>query len=265
VIFALYFNGKEFIVFDSELPQPIEQIKNDIEKLSGAPVRFKEDSRIHGAMKVEIENGTGRPIIIYQSENKLCEGGVSEELMHLNLGYAGYPRIKYLGNEKHAAQAAVILDNVLQHSIIFPQLESLGYNPRDSEYSPVKNSLDQMEIADFTRLRDEPYLRAMFAVAYVRSKLFCLDDIQLQERTDQIFESAALVHVREMAQEVIGRVKNLPGKSKPEYIETLDHCLSELKLSDIVSMEIYDIAEKTWKNAAFCITTACTSTGVQLC
>ena len=79
-------------MFDSELPQPIEQIKSDIEKLSGASVQYKEDSSIHGAMKVEIENGTGRPIIIYQSEKKLCEGGVAEELMHLNLGYAGYPR-----------------------------------------------------------------------------------------------------------------------------------------------------------------------------
>jgi hypothetical protein len=146
-------------MFDSELPEPIQKIKNDIEKLSGASVRFKENSDIDGAMKAEIENGTGRPIIKYQSEKKLYDGGVAEELMHLNLDYSGYPRIFCPGNEKHAFQAAVILHNVLQHSIIFPKLESLGYNPRDSEYSPVENSLDIIEMADFKRLPDEPYLR----------------------------------------------------------------------------------------------------------
>jgi len=127
-------------VFDSELPEPIQKIKNDIEKLSGAPVLFKEDSGIDGAMKAEIGNGTGRPIIIYQNEKKLCDGGVAEELMHLYLDYSGYPRISCPPNENLARQAAVILQNVLQHSIIFPQLESLGYNPRDSEYSPVRKS-----------------------------------------------------------------------------------------------------------------------------
>ena len=185
--------------------------------------------------------------------------------MHLKLAYSGYPQIFCPGNEKLACQAACILENVLHHSIIFPQLESLGYNPRDSEFSPVKHSLDQMEIADFERLPNEPYLRAMFAVAFVRSKLFRSDDIQLQERTDRIFGNADLVRVKEMAQRVMEKVKNLPEESKAEYIETLDHCLSELKLSDIVPMEIYDIAEKEWKIANFCITTACTSTGVQLC
>ncbi|MGA2518721.1 MAG: hypothetical protein ABSG44_19530 [Thermodesulfobacteriota bacterium] len=233
-------------MFESELPEPIQKIKNDIEKLSGASVRFKEDSGIDGAMKAEIENGTGRPIIKYQNEKELCDGGVAEELMHLNLDYSGYPRIFCPENEKHAFQAADILHNVLQHSIIFPQLESLGYNPRDSEYSPVENALKIIESADFKRLPNEPYLRAMFAVAYVRSKLFCQDNIKLQEHTDQIFEDADLVHVKKMAQEVIEKVKNLPGKSKAEYIETLDHCLSELKLSEIVSMKIYDIAQKTW-------------------
>ena len=250
-------------MFDSEFPEPIQKIKNDIEELSGVSVRFKEDSGIHGAMKAEIEKGTGRPIIIYQNEKKLCVGGVAEELMHLNLGYSGYPRIFCPGNEKHACQAACILEHVLHHSIIFPKLESLGYNPRDSEYSPVKNSLGKIKTADFNRLPDEPYLRAMFAVTYVRSKLFCQNDIQLQERTDQIFEDDDLVHVKKIAQEVIEKVKNLPGKSKAEYMETLDHCLFELKLSDIVSIEVYDIAQKRW--IRYCITTACTSTGVQLC
>ncbi|MCF8130908.1 MAG: hypothetical protein K9N10_20545 [Deltaproteobacteria bacterium] len=165
------------------MPEPIQKIKNDIEDLSGASVRFKEDSGIQGAMKSEIEKETGRAIIIYQNERKLCEGGVAEELMHLNLGYSGYPRISCPTNKKQACQAACILENVLHHSIIFPQLESLGYNPRDSEYSPVINSLDKIETADLKRLSDEPHLRAMFAVAYVRSKLFCQDDIQLQERT----------------------------------------------------------------------------------
>ena len=50
----------------------------------------------------------------------------------------------------------------------------------------------------------------------------------------------------EMAQKVIEKFKNLPGKSKAEYIGTLAHFLSVLKLRDIVSMEKYDIAKKDW-------------------
>ena len=72
-----------------DLPSHIKQLQDEVEKLSGAPVRLIHDKTIDGEMSNEIEGEI--PTIRYR--DNFDDEGIAHELLHLKIEYNGYKRI----------------------------------------------------------------------------------------------------------------------------------------------------------------------------
>ena len=218
------------MVDERRLPSHLEDLQAEVEGLAGAPVRWEFSQDLSGAMCAAIEDG---PVIRFR---EFSEGGAAEELMHLKLGFSGFPRISYLSSLPWVKDVATMLQNVVQHHMFYPQLEKWGYEPTQTECQGIKKQLDVLESFDLSRLQREPHFQASFAMVFVRTKLDCRND-DVSARLDAIFSREELKRARTVGEEVISTVRQHVGNSPVEYRTTVEKCLSKLGVRDKVTFE----------------------------
>jgi hypothetical protein len=233
ILFGLMFFDFELLAA-LDLPSHIKQLQDEVEKLAGAPVRLIHDKTIDGEMSNEIEGEI--PTIRYR--DNFDDEGIAHELLHLKIEYNGYKRLSFPIGSNSIKWAAVILQNVVQHQMIFPHLETWGYCPKAIESGATQKVLDKMldEIEkDYSRLNDDQYFCSLFAMVYVKGKLDCNNE-KLNETINRVFSNSLLYQVKQMGEAVVKMIREFPINSVTEYNKILNQCLCLLNLNDIVEV-----------------------------
>jgi hypothetical protein len=125
-----------------KLPDKLRILVNEIEAKAGCAICWEQDENLEAECKSNLEKG--QPIIKYR---KFTEHGSAHELLHLKLGLSGFPMCYYLGNLNWEFSAMSMLENVVHHLVIFPQLRQLGYDAcYAAAYSRAKPSLSARKL-----------------------------------------------------------------------------------------------------------------------
>lgn len=213
-----------------KLPPHLKKLQSEIENMVGRSIVWKESTGIGGEMCAEIQNGD--PVICYR---QFTEAGTAEELMHLKLHLLRIPRLKCPENLHLSMQVATMLDNALQHHIIYPELEKWGYDPKRTECNGVRKQLDKLERTDFARLKRESNLKALFAMVFARGKLDCCAT-DVTHRLDDLFSEKKLRGARIAGEKVINIIQQHEGTDPNTCRMTLERCLSALPQTNRVEI-----------------------------
>src|SRR5262245_29432173 len=123
---------------DLQLTQPVRELLQEAEDLRpSSPIIFKHMTdptlleRSAGAALVT--DATGRETL-YFDPNRVDEYKIAHELMHSILHRSGYPQMSYmlpnLGVEPIERRIADDIDNLIDHYVFKPRLDSLGPDPK---------------------------------------------------------------------------------------------------------------------------------------
>lgn len=207
------------------LPDKVEKLVKEVEKLTGTSIKWEEADTLRGRMSNDLVDGA--PTIRYR---EFSIGAAAEELLHLKLRLSGYPRLKCPENLNITRQVMDMLQNVIEHQIIYPELESIGFKPRKTQASAVLKQFKQLSEVELGRLSKEPELRALFAIVYVRANVEC-DSDSLKKKLDSRFSHDRLKSVKNMAKELILTIQTSELLTRKDFITTAQRCLSILSLS----------------------------------
>jgi hypothetical protein len=127
-----------------------------------------------------------------------------------------------------------MLDDAVQHCIIYPQLIAMGmgFNPYEGANQAVSRQLERIKEVEeeFHRIATEPDLCAHFAMVYVRSRLEC-DAPTLRTEADSIFAHPQLQPSKIVADRVV-KIIQAQNVSRHEVAKaTLQESLSALGLT----------------------------------
>ena len=214
-----------------KLPLHLIKLQADIENIVGRSIVWKKTTGIDGEMCAEIQNDS--PVICYR---QFTEAGAAEELMHLKLLSLKIPRLACPENLHLSKQVAQMLDNLLQHHIIYPVLEKWGYDPKRTECNGIRKQLDTLECTNFVRLKNESALQALFAVVLARGKLDCCAT-DVNHRLDNLFSEKQLRGARIAGEKVISIIQQHLGTDPNTCRMTLERCLSALGQTNIVEIK----------------------------
>lgn len=215
-----------------QLPTEIAELKAEVERLSGREVYFQwtDDGASHSTFEWSDED-----IVVFVGE--YSHAMAAEELLHIQMDIEGYPCPRIAGRSRHLLNAATHLHNEIQHAVIFPKLEAMGYSPRVGEGEAVakwvrsiRASLETDEIRP-----DDPHVRAMIAILYVRVQRNC--DLELRaELNELLFENPKSAVALAAGQATLELIANGPITPVANYECLVQGCLRALGISHEVSL-----------------------------
>jgi hypothetical protein len=220
-----------------KLPPQLDEWRTEIESRAGYPIDWQPAPCLDGAM----DSGwtERRPVIRYRDYS---EAGVAEELLHLLLDLDGYPRLAADEIRTLDRTTATMLQNILQHAIIFPRLRALGYQPDQGECEATARQLRRLDEQklDVSRLADEAALRALLAVFYVRVRRHC-DAGEVQSRVDEMFAGDEFSEVHRLARGLTDAITLTASSSCDEYVLVGNRCIeilgTEISIADTLPWE----------------------------
>ncbi len=216
------------------MPPEVLALQREVEKAVGVDVFWQEDDNLDGSMSVQWVNR--EPVIRFRPSG-FSHAGAAEELLHMKLDLHGYLIPQQTIHCKYEFQALTILHNVLQHAVIFPLLEKMGYPRYKGECESVKRQFSKHNPSEFDseRFSQEPGLLALFAMLYVRMKRHCTAE-ELSGLMGNLYRKHGYSDTRRMADLVLDEIC-LNETSSPEvYNSNLRRCLKILGLSDAVDL-----------------------------
>ena len=212
------------------LPPLLQELAQEVGHLARVSIHWKESPDIAGAMSSAIEDGV--PVICYRA---FSEGGAAEELMHLRLTLSGMPRLSFPAGLSFVGQTATMLQNTMDHHLIFPELAKLGYDPWSSESRGVAKQLDGLNLIDSSRLQSEPQLNALVSMAYARARLDCRDTSVL-EQLDSVYSGIEFLGARKSGEQIVSAVLEESSPRPESCRATIATCLGILGLSNVVTI-----------------------------
>jgi len=212
-----------------KLPDKLRILVNEIEAKAGCAICWEQDENLEGECWSNVEKG--QPIIKYR---KFTEHGAAHELLHLKLGLSGIPKCYYLGNLNLEFSAMSMLENVVHHLVIFPQLRQLGYDA--DERGSIRKQLNQVRQKKFDRIADEPDLKAMFSMFYARAQMDT-KDLDLQAKVQRVFADERLQLCRALGEKVIEVIRSRDLSKNQEAYAVLEEAIGVLGLSDTITIE----------------------------
>ena len=212
------------------LPDRVGKLVKQVEKLAGTSIHWEAADSLKGTMSADLVDGI--PTIRYR---EFSIKGAAEELFHLKLRLSGYARLECRENLNITVQVMDMLQNAIEHQIIYPKLESMGFQPRRTQNSPVSKQFRELSQVELTRLSEEPELRALFAMVYVRANVEC-DSDSLKEKLDSRFGHDRLKGVKNMASKLIQIIQTDELITREEFRTTVRQCLNVLSLGDQIKI-----------------------------
>jgi hypothetical protein len=229
-------------IFGLEISNTLQELINETSSVYKEAVQFKDIETIEAKEKAgpkpkggaRVENGI--PIVYINIENGLSEENIAHELLHLRFQYQGFPRTNFPQGSLEALAAGELL-SIMEHRILYPELENMGYDPHRSFATDVKNKL----VPEFEK--DSPYpgwgrlmQECMFSIWYLRINLE-VNDNNLIERIDNLYIEKA------KKSRIIGkRLSNVIKQENPDTAEkikkTLKICFKVLGASQEAILQI---------------------------
>ncbi len=212
-----------------KLPDKLMVLVNEIEAKAGHPICWKQDKNMGGEMSADVVEGY--PTISYRN---FTESDAAHELLHLKLTLSGFPRLRCAANMNLTIQAMIMLQGVVQHTVIFPQLRELGYDADES--GGIRRQLGGLREENINRIVNEPDLRTLYSMLYVRAKIESKDP-DLMAELQSLFTDERLQGCRTLGEKVIKILRMRDLKNHQEAYAALTEAIAVLGRSDIVTIE----------------------------
>lgn len=214
-----------------DLPAEVAELKANVERLSGCEVYFQptDDGAGHSTYQWIDED-----IVVYVGE--YSHAMAAEELLHIQMDIEGYPRLRVAGRSLHLARAATHLHNEIQHAVIFPKLEAMGYSPRTGECEAIANWVRATSAVLDSSDADarDPHFKALITMLYVRARRNC--DLGACAELDRtLFDLPACAEAVAAGRFVMDLIANGPLTPVERYRHLMQQCLQVLDISHEVS------------------------------
>lgn len=211
----------------SKLPLHIQKLFYEVDSLAESPVCFEYTPQLEGLMSACIQNDI--PKINYRDWS---EAGLAEELMHLKLMLCGV-LLTTKTNNHLIKQTAIILQNIIHHHVIFPELVRWGYKPNITECDGVSKQLIVLETNDLNRTATDSDLSALMSLVYARVLIDC-GCPHIIARLDNIFSKTSMSKAKYIGINLVSIVRAQTELTAVASIKTLSSCLELLDLHGVV-------------------------------
>lgn len=213
------------------LPPKVQELKSMVEKITGETVRWRESKELEGDMGAKLAR---IPLVEYKNYS---HSGAAHELLHLKLDLLGFPGIRQKSYNGRAGVALTMLHNLLQHRMFFPQLKEMGFDEHAGECKAVKRMFAKLhrEDIDVSNIPNEPFLKALFAMLYARTKEHC-DKVIFHGLVDEVYAQKYMDLAQAMGEAVLDNIKVTRESTPEHYREVLERCLDVLGIRDHVEL-----------------------------
>lgn len=210
------------------LDPEVDAIRAEVEQLTGEAIEWRTDPDPKSRMRSTLRNGL-YPQIWYRD---FSQEGALEELLHIRLRLKGCPSLACHPNAKLTTQTRQLLENVVHHQIIYPEIRQMGYEP--SEDSGIAEMLEGLIATDLSRIAKEPPLQALFAAAYVRSRLDT-DSKDIHRQYDAFFSDYRLGDAVALGNQACEIILNRRSDESGAIRDVYERCIDALGIEvDIV-------------------------------
>ena len=221
----------------SNLPEGVLEIQRELEKYAFCRVVWVEDREMRAAMQATWGEDGETPTVRY-SPGRFSHAGAAEELLHLRLDQVGYPRLYRPGANWAVCGAGTLLQNLLQHQIIYPQIRALGLLPGTGECRAASRLIEsRLEKSPEDVARCEQYqLVAVTAVIYICSRVYCSPDAlpAIDAAMNQIAEVA---EARQLGARLLPQFDLNERTTDREYGDRIESIIAGLGLSGDLNIE----------------------------
>jgi hypothetical protein len=216
----------------TSLPPAVLDLWRDVELRSGNNIVWRVVTQCAGCMSTHLDGDI--PVIECK---EYTESGLAEELMHLLMRLDGSPDL-WVPPSGPLKDALEMLGGLREHILIFPKLRQMGYDP-SAEEAVEKQLRDLVEThqPEFSRIDQEPCLRAMYAMLYARS-LIEICPGALRDECDVVFEKYPELRVCKRLGQRTAETLLKAGSSPDDAEQALQDCLDTLGIeedTDVVS------------------------------
>ena len=214
------------------------RILKEVESLYGKEVRWQERSDLADC-DMRVLRNTPFPIVQYKNISVVDENGCVHELLHLKLAKRGFPGVQKVDrkdNIKERDMIIGILNNLFEHSVIFPELVQLGYSPFEAEEKGTNAQLTEASAPNFLTSDSNPLLRSYCALLYARAFLDCRSQ-KVRDYCDSIFAQQSFRDSKALGLRVIEIVQHCAVNDVTRFRSGLIECIRVLQENRFIQLE----------------------------
>lgn len=179
-------------IFGLCISNKLQNLIDEIFSLYKKPVQFKDVKKLPpeyqrglaylGAAREE----NGIPTVYVNVKDGLYEENIAHELLHLKLEYQGFPRTTFPQGSLEAISASELL-SIMEHRLIYDELEKMGYNPHESLRKSAEEQLIPELKKEFPWSEFPPIKRkVVLSIIYTRAKIE-LNNKDIIKQIDKLF------------------------------------------------------------------------------
>jgi hypothetical protein len=174
------------------------------------------------------------PQIDYRSRDILTEASCMHEVFHLIILKLGFPYLKIIESEADQSYDKIdkngtLINNLFSHSIIFPRLLELNYNPYPLEESGIDDQFKKIN-KEVEKPIDR-YFKIFVSLFYVRSQLENKNNELREMVREYLIKNAKINDCILQAEKIIEIIKSYTkGKNRSEYKKGLEETIKFLSL-----------------------------------
>jgi hypothetical protein len=235
-----FFQEVEMRIYSPPIPlsEKASIILDEVESLYGKEVRWQERSDLEGG-DMRVLRHTSFPIVQYKNISVVNENGCVHELLHLKLGKLGFPGLKRVDrkdNDRERDVLIVLLNDLFEHALIFPELVQMGYNTFEAEDKGTNTQLTQILKPNFLSSDCSTLLRNYCASLYARVHLECRSQ-EVIDKCDSIFAQEEFHDSKALGLRVIEIVRQYAINDVSLFRAGLMKCIFALQESEFIQLD----------------------------
>lgn len=216
------------------LPEAVLEVQRKLEKFAFVSVQWVDDPEMTAGGQATWGDDGETPTVRFR---EFSHRMAAEELLHLRLDQTGYPRLGRPGANWAITGAATLLHNLLQHQIIYPQMEKMELTPGAGECKAISKIVESRKAKTDAEVKAcQPHqLVAVSTMIYICSRFYCHNEMLavIDQQMDQIPEAEDARIIGDRLIPVFDLDEN---SNEEEYRRLLKLLVDELQLTDDVDL-----------------------------
>jgi hypothetical protein len=212
-------------VFGIELPASLQDMTELIGLRTGHAVRFYKTTNPNAYEECGIENHV--PSIGLRDPDGIDLYNIAHGLFHLRCRIRGFPKTitKFSANDQFLVlNASSDLQSLIEHQIIYPELEGAGFQPRSETEQIVLNTFKPDKFTK--KIRKRPEVRCQLALIYARV-LLEVPSGETASKAEAWFASVEK-EARRIGRKIVSKIRNADLTSPEGYKKVFDECAALL-------------------------------------
>lgn len=212
-------------VFGIELPVNLQDLTEFIGEQSAQAVRFYKTTNPQAYEECGFEGK--EPTVGLRDPDGLDLYNIAHGLCHLRCRIRGYPASMTM----HAAKDGQLvsdtcsdLQSLIEHQIIYPELEALGYQPKRETETIVINTFQTEKLTK--KVRERRAVRMALPIVYARVQL----EVPAGETANEVEQWFLQTErqTRNLGRKIVSKIRNADLSDWRGYVQAFDDCMQLL-------------------------------------